>query len=895
MQNRRTNREKFANVPGRATWTPHEQGEDLRVRCMRDGQAVDATRSLDGKQRLLDGALPGPMGSSLAEDLSAFRSLRDTGTRRQVQRLRAGEVVSGYRLVAFIAEGGMGEVWEAEDLQLGRRVALKFVRSDRVTPRQLALFQREARAGGRLDHPGLISILAFGDDGGRAWIAMELVRNGQSLRQLIDKAAGQRELPPDYYRRAARLVAEVSDALHAAHEAGIVHRDLKPQNILVAAEQPKVVDFGLAKIVDETALSQTGGIAGTYFYMSPEQVSVDIKLIDRRSDVFSLGVVAYELLSLRRPFQADTTHQLVRQIVHVEPPSLHELRSRIPNELAAIVAKAMEKSPSDRYATAAAFARDLRNHLEHREVTARQAGALRSFVKWCRRHPALGAAMTLVCVATAVVSILLGRSARLRNELTTETLELSRVRTELDRRSANLGALQERLLVSAREAEEALAREESAAKRERQARIKAQRVAAGSAIQRIEDLSLFLEPITPHPRNLPRLDQWIEDAQTLIAQKPDFVAQLDRLRSEPEADEEEDAQLLEVQLARAIREIDDFTDAASGPASEQGASLELGWSGPRRRAHAARLSDGLADGGEFYERWLEAIAAMEEDPVYTGFTLRTQDGLVPIGADPASGLWEFWHVATGTEPERDSSGSLVLTGDTGLVFVLIPGGRFTMGSQSEDPEGRNYDPLGGGFEAPVRVVELSPYFISKYEMTQGQWLRATNDAPTKEPMAGPMRPQTTDWETASQVLPRFGLHLPSEAQWERACRGGTTTPWWTGRSLKSLALRHALPGPPLPLLHYDVGRWSPNPYGLHDVHGNVWEWVEDGLRAYERNSAGVVKDPVAPLVGDGYYRILRGGSAGDDPKNTRSARRFGRPPQHEGKNIGLRPARSVNP
>ena len=178
-----------------------------------------------------------------------------------------------------------------------------------------------------------------------------------------------------------------------------------------------------------------------------------------------------------------------------------------------------------------------------------------------------------------------------------------------------------------------------------------------------------------------------------------------------------------------------------------------------------------------------------------------QLGLVPFGRDPSSGLWEFWHVQSGEGPLRDESGKLVLTEEMGVVVVLLPGGQFWMGAQSSDPDGRNYDPQAQSDEGPVHEVELSPFFLSKYELTQGQWKRLTGQNPSNYgpdglwggPLLSSGAPaslvhpvEQVSWLDCMEWLPRAGLSLPSEAQWECGARAGTQTVYWSGSDLASL-------------------------------------------------------------------------------------------------------------
>ncbi|MEY2806195.1 MAG: hypothetical protein RIR65_612, partial [Planctomycetota bacterium] len=316
-----------------------------------------------------------------------------------------GQRVAHFVLRRFLAEGGMGQVWEAYDEKLRRSVALKFVRPDRVDARALERFEREARAGGRLAHPCIVRTLAFNGSGDPAWIAQELVEGSWTLKDFLDDLRAEDRTPEGYYRRAAELVAALADGLEAAHQAGVIHRDIKPQNILIARDDtPKLTDFGLARVSDDSFLSVTGEFAGTYAYMSPEQVTAKRIGLNHRTDIFSLGVVLYELLSLRRPFEGDTTHQISQKILFFEPPEPSKVRSQCPRELSIICGKALEKDPDRRYPTMAEFAADLRRHLADEPIHARPPGTLVRVIKWARRNPGPSVGVGVGAAALVLIS-----------------------------------------------------------------------------------------------------------------------------------------------------------------------------------------------------------------------------------------------------------------------------------------------------------------------------------------------------------------------------------------------------------------------------------------------------------------------------------------------------------
>ena len=318
--------------------------------------------------------------------------------------LSAGKTLGDFTLIQRLGRGGMGEVWEAQQHSLGRKVALKLLLPERVDQKGLDFFAREARAGGRLAHPGIISVFGTGETDGLHWISMELIEDACDLRHSLEEIREESELPEDYYSQVAKFTAEVADALEAAHASHVIHRDLKPGNIMVTHdEHPKVADFGLAKLVDENSLSIAGDVAGTYFYMSPEQVATKRAGLDHRTDIFSLGVVLYEMLTLVRPFEGDTTEQVAQKILWEEAPNPSTIRSKVPRDLTVICGKAMEKDPGRRYQTMGDLAADLRRHLANEPILARPSGVTVRLQKWVRRNPTKSTAIGLLAVALVVV------------------------------------------------------------------------------------------------------------------------------------------------------------------------------------------------------------------------------------------------------------------------------------------------------------------------------------------------------------------------------------------------------------------------------------------------------------------------------------------------------------
>jgi serine/threonine protein kinase/Flp pilus assembly protein TadD len=261
-------------------------------------------------------------------------------------------MVSHYRIVEKIGAGGMGEVYLAEDTELDRKVALKFLPPHLCQDEDCRKrFKREAQAAAKLDHPNIVPVYEVGDFKGRPFFAMAHIE-GKSLRQVIKEGKLTVE-------ESVNLTMQICEGLHKAHESGVVHRDIKPGNILIDNEKRvRVVDFGLATVSGEEKLTKTGSTLGTVGYMSPEQVQG--KEIDHRSDLFSVGIILYEMLTGRRPFEGDNDAAISRSITDITPEPIERYKSGTTSELQQVIGKALSKDPSLRYQHADGIISDLK-------------------------------------------------------------------------------------------------------------------------------------------------------------------------------------------------------------------------------------------------------------------------------------------------------------------------------------------------------------------------------------------------------------------------------------------------------------------------------------------------------------------------------------------------------
>ena len=332
-----------------------------------------------------------------------------------------------YRLIREIGRGGMGIVYEAEQISLERRVALKILpMAALLDDRQLRRFKNEARAAAALQHPNIVSVYGVGYERSVNFYAMELI-DGPNLATVISTIHHKHDaaeaipaaetLPvaalsternsdaPAFYRSVARSGIQAANALHAAHEEGIIHRDVKPANMLLDRYGAiHVTDFGLARFPGSEDLTFTGDRLGTLRYMSPEQIEAD-RNIDRRSDVYSLGVTLYELLAGQPAFSEQSPQKLARAIVEREPVSLSRIDARIPLDLATIVSKAISKEASERYSTAQALADDLDRFVQGRTINARPAGCWSQVQRFARRNPSVTSLLAISSILFAFLAV----------------------------------------------------------------------------------------------------------------------------------------------------------------------------------------------------------------------------------------------------------------------------------------------------------------------------------------------------------------------------------------------------------------------------------------------------------------------------------------------------------
>jgi eukaryotic-like serine/threonine-protein kinase len=418
-------------------------------------ERLDAGESLDAEQCAAEHPEYAQQLRQLLQTMQVLAEVgRSASCRRGAESLlppvdegTAG-TLGDFRLLREIGRGGMGVVYEAQQISLARRVALKVLPfAGTMDPRQLLRFQNEARAAASLEHQHIVPVYAVGCERGVHYYAMRFIE-GQSLDALLQELrAAQRPAMPssvgpasppvkvvdgpgvfapdretvreprgqlstllsprqarEYFARVAEMAFQAAEALEHAHQLGVVHRDIKPANLLLdAAGKLWITDFGLAQVRSDTRLTLTGDLVGTLRYMSPEQALAKRVIVDHRTDIYSLGATFYEIMTLKPVFEGQDRQELLRQIAFEEPAAPRCLNRAIPVELETIILKALEKTPAERYGTAKEMADDLKRFLNDEPTLARRPTLWRRGRKWAGRHKAAVRATVVLLIAIAVV------------------------------------------------------------------------------------------------------------------------------------------------------------------------------------------------------------------------------------------------------------------------------------------------------------------------------------------------------------------------------------------------------------------------------------------------------------------------------------------------------------
>lgn len=828
---------------------------------------------------------------AISRQLQLHRALSGSvpGTGRRHTTATSGELptIDGFDVIEIAGRGGMGVVYRARDLLLNRTVAIKTLRagstSDDEETRRLI---REAEAAARLQHPGIVQIHHVGESGGLPFLVMQFVE-GRTLAEAIRSG-------PLSERQAVRITTEIADAICDAHRHSVIHRDLKPGNVLLDENgTARVTDFGLSRRIDSTLTVESAAqVVGTPAYMAPEQARG--QSVSETADIYAIGAMLYEMLTGRPPFQAATPWDVVTQILTHDPPRLRELNNALPRDLETICERCLQKSPENRYQSAEALKDDLTRFAQGRPIAARPVSPIERAVRWCRRNPRFAAAAGLAAALSIALTVVTTVAVIRINESAAEA-RASRAEAVQAKVSALLQAAPDAVPFAITDLKpvstQALPLLRDAVRdpnSEPAARLHA---ACGLMAHGDSHVETVLEcaaavPASPGEcRNVAQalrhggsgaLQQLGQLARSGSDQQTVRLAIVGLFLGEPETAE----RLLEFRKDPRLRTAleQTFADWYGDPAAladvlEGDLSAEL------------RTSLCIAMGS------IDPRTLVSPDRGRLEEVLLKLHRVAPDGGTHSATRWTLdrWEVPL---PDADR-GESWFRNAAGHVMVRIESGEFEMGSQEFHREPNQ----------PTHHVTITrPVYFSSHETTREQFGRYLDSLADDENENGVSSDELISPTTAHPVQNVFfgdavrycnwlseltgrtpcyqytgerwecdfaadGYRLPTEAEWEFACRAGSQTRFHFGDD-ETLLPQYARTSNFRKVAAFEPGSLRPNPWGLFDMYGNVWEWSWD---VYSSLSGEPVTDPAGPTDRSDAMRVIRGGGVDNragDPDST---------------------------
>jgi eukaryotic-like serine/threonine-protein kinase len=784
-------------------------------------------------QQFLHAVAPGDRPKT-AEQLA--RAMYQSGklTKFQAQAVYQGKtrglVVGNYVVLERIGKGGMGEVYKARHRRMDRIVALKLLPSAATkSPEAVQRFQREAKAAAKLSHPNIVTAHDADEAQGVHFLVMEYV-DGKDLSTLV------KECGPLPVAAAVHYVLQAAKGLEYAHGEGVIHRDVKPANLLLGKKDlVKILDMGLARVEEvvgaaDNGLTHSGQVLGTLDYMAPEQ-AFDTHHADGRSDIYSLGCTLYCLLCGRPPYGGETLTQKI--IAHREQPvpSLREARPEVPEWLDAVFQKMVAKTPQDRQQTMA-------------EVIA----GLQMYPIVSEAVPASPPPLPAPAEPTAPDT--LGFLADPHLDTKSEPSV---------KRATQVSGV--RRLVQA--AKKPAASTSPLPRRLHRRRAIAIWAASGVGLVLVAlFLSLVLRVKTKDGTLVVTIDKPDKDLQVQVLDEEGKVI-IERPGEKEKLSISVEPGQRRLRLEKGGLEVfaQDFSIKAGG-----GETIEAKLNAPAGSAPPPGQTAALAPPTTSPGASADSLRENEQPPVWTAPPTEksTGDQLPPFAAAPLEAMkakqhQEAWAKYLGVPVEMKNS--------VGMSFRLVPPGEFVMGS-NDDPK-----PITSELWPKHRVRITRPFYLGTYEVTKSEYQYRMRQG-AEEPVTGLIWKRVTEYCRKLSDLPEEKAAgrvywLPTEAQWEYACRAGTTTKYCFGDRDEELA-QYAWFGEGWYAPAHPVGKKKPNAWGLFDMHGNVWELCADWCSgSYYDNSP--LEDPSGPRTAE--YRVIRGGNCVHSPSHTCSADR----------------------
>ena len=768
-----------------------------------------------------------------------------------------------YEITRKLGSGGMASVYHAREIALEREVAIKllpqsFLRDDKFVVR----FKREAQVAANLEHPHIVRIYQIGEEENLVYFVMSYIPGGS----LSDQIKEHGPLPIDDI---VQWGMDVSSALGYAHDHGVIHRDMKPDNIMLdKSKRAVVMDYGIARAAQGTGLTQTGAVIGTPQFMSPEQAR-GVEL-DARSDIYSLGLVLYQLATGTLPFEATDAASLMYMHVHETPEPPDVRNAKVPAWLRDIILKCLAKNPDDRFS----HAKEVRLALaEHKAPELTERTIIQK--KRVEEKKGIG-----IWIAAAAAVIVIAAGAYWWTSL--EETGDEAVRPPVAEAPETQQAAPTQAPTQPQISQDDLAFQQA------------------EMINTKQAYTTYMEkyPDGGHTDAAQEKIAAFEDEERKaveLSDQQDREAREEQARRDKDRQEEEEKRLAEInrQDDEAYQQAESLDTRQAYTAYLQ--SYPLGRNIDKARSQLAELDKRDAEqqqaaAEQQTRRDDEAFSiAMNTDTKesYSTYLISFPDGVHSGEAKSIIAVIE----------EREKFGEKIRIGLSELSIRMadIPGGSFQMGSND-----------GGNDEKPVRMVTLSGFSMSTTEITQAQYQTVMNDNPAFHKLDDNCPVEKVAWKDAITFCNRLsermelepcyslstgacdydknGFRLPTEAEWEFACRAGAGSEYNTGNGESALARAGWYAQNSSEKTHA-VAQKSANSLGLYDMHGNVWEWTNDWYseRSYEIASA---ENPIG--AASGKNRVLRGGGWLDYPRDCTSSKRREYDPGKNYSDIGFR-------